>query len=76
MKKTRFRPRKNEKKAITVKKKGRKHALDQESKIQDKTITTKKKEGRKWKTHFFYIYSIWSKQQMTETILVVQSKID
>ena len=31
------------------KKNGWKHALDQESKIQEKTITIKKKEGRKWK---------------------------
>ena len=43
--KTRLRPRKN-KKPITARKK-RKHALDQESKIQEKTITTKKKESRK-----------------------------
>ena len=32
----------------TRKKKDRKHALDQESKIQEKT--TKKIEGRKWET--------------------------
>ena len=32
------------------KKKERRNALDQESKIQEKTITIKKKEGRKWKT--------------------------
>ena len=34
------------------KKKKSKHALDQENKIQEITITTKKKEGRKWKTQF------------------------
>ena len=34
----------------TKKKKKEKPALDQEIKIQEKTITTKKKEGRKWKT--------------------------
>ena len=39
---------KKEKNRITVKKKERKHA--QESKIQEKAITIKKKEGRKWKT--------------------------
>ena len=31
-------------------KKVRKHTLDRESKIQEKTITIKKKEGKKWKT--------------------------
>ena len=38
---------------MTVKeKKERKHALGQESKFQEKsvTVTMKKKEGRKWKT--------------------------
>ena len=35
---------------ITVKKKERKHALGQESKIQEKMITTKKREESKWKT--------------------------
>ena len=37
-------------KTIKVKKKRKKNALDQKSKIQEKTITIKKKEGRKWKT--------------------------
>ena len=57
-------------KTITVKKKGRKYALDQE-----KTITIKKKEGRKWKTQIrmkhlasFFIY-IQSNRQMTETTI-------
>ena len=31
-------------------KKERKHALDQESKIQEKPIAIEKKEERKWKT--------------------------
>ena len=40
------------KKTITVQKKERKHALDQESKIQEKNDNDqeRKKEGRKWKT--------------------------
>ena len=46
--KTRLRPRKN-KKPIKARKKERKHALDQESKIQEKTITTKKRK-REWNT--------------------------
>ena len=66
------------KKTKTSKKEG-KHALDQVSKIQETTRTIK--EGRrKWKTQirikhlalasfFFYVYSIWSNRQMTETII-------
>ena len=33
-----------------IKKKRKKHALDEESNIQEKTITIKKDKGNKWKT--------------------------
>ena len=41
---------KKERKNDNGQEKKRKHALDEESKIQENTITIKKKEGRKWKT--------------------------
>ena len=56
-------------------KKERKHSLDQESKIQEKTITIKKKEGRKWKTQIrikhlaSFFYSISSNRQIIDTII-------
>ena len=45
-----FRRKTRKQKTITVKKKERKHVLDQENKIREKTITNKKNKGRKWKT--------------------------